>query len=176
MKGVWLINFKLRNLDRLLAFSNQIMRNIPNELGLKGKELLLNIGIPAAKRKIIEDKVSYNHALEESFEVITKKPSGHHYRSTLINTQPYAYSIDSGQPDKLIWSASESELEKWREAKGIYGGDPFFVEVGKSGGKNRINGKPYPLGVHFMKAAYSEIFGNVPTAMEEALQNGLRGL
>lgn len=156
-----------------MAHFGRIMRNVPNFIGLTSEELLLKKAIPAAKRTIDEARVSYTGALKNGF-IIERAvtPSGKAF--TMRNIQPYAIDIETGKPSRTVWEDSTNALEKWRQFKGIWGGNYNFVVVGQSGGGNRITGKPFPLGVHFMKAGFQSIFPGLTQELERDIERGMK--
>ena len=168
-----LIDVKNQDQNRILAHLGRIVSNTLNVFGQTSQELLESRAIPAAKRELDLARVNYKGLLRNSFVVLkADTPSGRAY--TLKNTQPYAYSINTGIVPKSTWSDSSSSLKSWREAKGIRGGDPNFVVVGQSGGGNRVANKPYPSGVHFMEAGFQSILGDLTPTMQAALKESMR--
>ena len=170
---VYIITYKIGGKHRIMAHHKRIITNGPNHFQKSSEDLIRTVGIPTAKRLIDDSEVSYTGLLRESFVVDrVNTPSGNAF--ALRNIQPYAIEIETGNNKSGVWVDSTEKLDNWREKKGIYGGDNFFVTVGSSGGGNRVKGKPFPLGVHFMEGAYGVMLNKFSDNMHLALDEAMR--
>lgn len=123
-------------------------------------------GSRAIKKAIINSKVTFTGKLFDSITISRNKAARRH---TIYSTVPYAGNIELGKPLSKVWLAPD--VTKWREAKGLpLGGDVNKVIVGKSGGGNRIEGKPYPDGVRMFEHGYNIINGRIVDELEKELR------
>ena len=174
-KPLYLIDVNINDKRRILAHFDRITSNlVPNHFAPLSEDLLREEGQRAAEEKINDSNVTYSGGLLHGFVIqrkyITKKGASFSF----VNVQPYAINIETGNPISDKWEASAAEIQRWRDFKGIEGGNPTFVKVGRSGGGNRMPLLPYPEGVHFMEAGFTAILGDLTPKLQTALINSMR--
>ena len=170
-----LIEVNRGDMRRILTHYKRIQSNlIPKHFAPLSEELLRNEALTAAERKIEESMVTFNGGLLNGFVVERIRVNPTSSTFSFKNVQPYAGDINNANVGTTQWEDSAATLDAWRSRKGIIGGNPDFVEVGNSGGGNRIPGMPYPEGVHFMEAGFKEIFNDLTPKLHAALIESMR--